>query len=239
MKININERAIKIVDQEILYTGNVKTYIIDIEYENPKIFEGFACYIVFTNNNVSRKEHIGPDFKVKIPSIVLEEEGDLIVGFFAVKKADDGTLERYSSEIDVLPIEQGAYDRHASTCEDLTPTLLENYTIEMEKLYDKYILELSNIFKNADELNEETKTLKLSIEQSEKNSKLSEINSKESEKNSKEYLEQLKDIANSIPYASFELNIDTGELYINSPEKFSNMGFELNDNGELEVEIGG
>lgn len=239
MKINIDERAIKIIDHEILYTGNVKTYIVDIEYENPKLFEEFACYIVFTNQNVSRKEHIGPDFKVKIPSIVLEEEGDLIIGFFAVRKANDGTLERYSSEIDILTVEQGAYNRHASTCEDLTPTLLEKYTIEMKKLYDKYILELSNVFKDANDLNVETKALKISIEESEKNAKLSEVNSKESEKNSKEYLEQLKDIANSIPYASFELNIDTGELTINSPERFGNMGFELNENGELEVEIGG
>lgn len=239
MKIRIDEREIEIIDVEVLYTGNARTYIVDIEFVTPEIFDGFDCNIVFTNGNVSRKEIIGPDMKVKIPAIVLEEEGDLIVGFFAIKKDDDCGLKRYSSEIDTIPIETGGYNRHASYTEDLTPTILEKYTIAMKQLYDEYISEFKELYNSSTELNNETKELKVSIEQSEENAKQSEKKSKESENKSKEYLDQVVDIAQSVPYAGFEINEETGELSIISPERFGNMGFELNEKGELEVEIGG
>ena len=40
-------------------------------------------------------------------------------------------------------------------------------------------------------------------------------------------------------FANFEVDVETGELQINTPERFENAGFSVNENGDLEVEISG
>ncbi|MGN1012309.1 MAG: hypothetical protein ACI4ON_00540 [Clostridia bacterium] len=104
-----------------------------------------------------------------------------------------------------------------------------------------------------DEVAEEVVNTKTDIEEiekrvsvSEQNAKTSETNAKTSEENAQfcakkleEYLDEVKNISNAITFANFEVDIETGELQVNTPEKFQNAGFSVNENGDLEVEISG
>ena len=133
MKILINIRNIKIIEKEKIYTGNVNTYIINVEYEDYNFFSEYNCYLTFKNNDLKKKVIIGPDLKVIIPFDVLSETGNLIIGFFAIKVDEKEKLIRYSSEIEVLPVEKGGFDEEASEPEELTPTILEKYLQEIKK----------------------------------------------------------------------------------------------------------
>ena len=44
-------------------------------------------------------------------------------------------------------------------------------------------------------------------------------------------------MANALVFATFDIDVDTGELYVNTAESLGNMGFEVNDEGDLLVEI--
>ena len=137
MKILINTRNIKIIEKEKIYTGNVNTYIINVEYEDYNFFSEYNCYLTFKNNDLKKKVIIGPDLKVIIPFDVLSETGNLIIGFFAIKVDEKEKLIRYSSEIEVLPVEKGGFDEEASEPEELTPTILEKYLQEMKNFYNE------------------------------------------------------------------------------------------------------
>ena len=69
--------------------------------------------------------------------------------------------------------------------------------------------------------------------------KKSEENAKKSEETAGEYLDEVKNISNAMTFANFEVDVETGELQINTPERFENAGFSVNENGDLEVEISG
>ncbi len=258
MKILIDKRILEIEQKQALYTGNINSYVVDIEFVND-IYDDYLVYIVFKNCSIKKKVLVQCN-KVIIPSEVLKEPGDLIVGFFAVKN-DNEKVIIYSSNIEMVSITNGGYDEEATYTEEITPTILEQYLQEMKEFYnesikeynDNALLETNKFNTNADNRKKEIDALALNIEEdkkavekiqekvelSEQNAKQSEKKSKESENKSKEYLDQVVDIAQSVPYAGFEINEETGELSIISPERFGNMGFELNEKGELEVEIGG
>ena len=151
MKILINIRNIKIIEKEKIYTGNVNTYIINVEYEDYNFFSEYNCYLTFKNNDLKKKVIIGPDLKVIIPFDVLSETGNLIIGFFAIKVDEKEKLIRYSSEIEVLPVEKGGFDEEASEPEELTPTILEKYLQEMKNFYNESLEEFNRNATNKTE----------------------------------------------------------------------------------------
>ena len=53
MKILINTRNIKIIEKEKIYTGNVNTYIINVEYEEDRIPETWDQYWNLEGCNVN------------------------------------------------------------------------------------------------------------------------------------------------------------------------------------------
>lgn len=261
MKILINTRNIKIIEKEKIYTGNVNTYIINVEYEDYNFFSEYNCYLTFKNNDLKKKVIIGPDLKVIIPFDVLSETGNLIIGFFAIKVDEKEKLIRYSSEIEVLPVEKGGFDEEASEPEELTPTILEKYLQEMKNFYNESLEEFNrnanekteNFNKNYENKKSEidkvaevvskdksaVEEMKKFVETSEANAKKSEENAKKSEETAGEYLDEVKNISNAMTFANFEVDVETGELQINTPERFENAGFSVNENGDLEVEISG
>ncbi len=214
MKILINEREIEILEKEILYTGNANSYLIDVEFTND-MYKDFLFYLTFKNNAIKKKVLLTPSNKAIIPFEVLENAGDLVIGFYATK--DDGNVVRYSSNIEILTVNNGAYDENATYTEELTPTILDQYLQEMRDFYEQskkqFEAEVTNstnefeananekietVNRVAEEVNaDKTKVenMKASVEQSEQNSKQSEINSKTSETKSKEYLEEVKNVS--------------------------------------------
>lgn len=255
MKILINTRNIKIIEKEKIYTGNVNTYIINVEYEDYNFFSEYNCYLTFKNNDLKKKVIIGPDLKVIIPFDVLSETGNLIIGFFAIKVDEKEKLIRYSSEIEVLPVEKGGFDEEASEPEGLTPTILEKYLQEMKNFYNESLEEYNNNATNKiEEFNKnyenkkseidkvaevvskdksDIEDMKKSVETSEDNAKKSEENAKKSEENAEKSYQASVDIATGLSLLAFYVDKDL-KLHVVSESELINQKFNLNKN-KLEV----
>ena len=255
MKILINTRNIKIIEKEKIYTGNVNTYIINVEYEDYNFFSEYNCYLTFKNNDLKKKVIIGPDLKVIIPFDVLSETGNLIIGFFAIKVDEKEKLIRYSSEIEVLPVEKGGFDEEASEPEELTPTILEKYLQEMKNFYNEslegyntnainkteefnknYENKKAEIDKVADEVSKDksaVEEMKKSVETYEDNAKKSEENAKKSEENAEKSYQASVDIATGLSLLAFYVD-ENLKLHVVSESELINQKFNLNKN-KLEV----
>lgn len=142
MKIVINNKHLEIKEKKMLSTGNVNTYIIDVEYDNT--YKGRQLIIYFKNNDVKKIAPVGPDDKVIVPHEVLKEVGTLFVGFYSHKSKDEVLIDRYSSNLDTLPVIEGAYDEDAEYSEELSPNIVEQYLQEMKEFYDKSFKEYNN-----------------------------------------------------------------------------------------------
>lgn len=98
--------------------------------------------------------------------------------------------------------------------------------------YENKKSEIDSVAKNVTEDKSAVSKMKNAVETLEQSARTSE-------ENAQEYLEEVKSISQSMSFATFEVDVESGELYINSPEKFGNMGFSINNDGNLEVEIDG
>ena len=232
MKILINTRNIKIIEKEKIYTGNVNTYIINVEYEDYNFFSEYNCYLTFKNNDLKKKVIIGPDLKVIIPFDVLSETGNLIIGFFAIKVDEKEKLIRYSSEIEVLPVEKGGFDEEASEPEELTPTILEKYLQEMKNFYNESLEKYNN---NANEKTEEfnknygnkkaeidkvaevVSKDKSAVEEMKKSVETSEGNAKKSEQSAQNSAKKASEIETNI--ISIQQDINASKSHIDSQKE--------------------
>lgn len=208
MKILIDKRILEIEQKQALYTGNINSYVVDIEFVND-IYDDYLVYIVFKNCSIKKKVLVQCN-KVIIPSEVLKEPGDLIVGFFAVKN-DNEKVIIYSSNIEMVSITNGGYDEEATYTEEITPTILEQYLQEMKEFYnesikeynDNALLETNKFNTNADNRKKEIDALALNIEEDKKavekiqeKVELSEQNAKESADNAKTSEQNAQNSAN-------------------------------------------
>ena len=260
MKIVIKNKYLEVKEvKELLVSHNVNTYQMDVDFNESYLNR--QLFIYFKNGNVKKFEVVGPDNKVNIPHEVLENIGKLYIGAFSPNEKDNTLLDRYCTNFDSIDVIEGAYDKDATPSEELTPTILEKYLQEMKNFYNESIEKYNN---NANEKTEEfnknyenkkseidkvaevvskdksdVEKMKKSIETSAANAQKSEENAKKSEETAGEYLDEVKNISNAMTFANFEVDVETGELQINTPERFENAGFTVNENGDLEVEISG
>lgn len=259
MKIVIEDKFLKIIDKEILRSGNVNSYKMSIEYDS--FYNDRVLMIYFKQDDIKKIVTVGPDNIIDIPHEVLENERDVYVGFYSPSPDGDRLKDRYCSNFDRLIVIEGAYDKDATPSEELTPTILEKYLQEMKNFYNESLEKYNNnanekieafdenyknkkseIDKVADEVSKDksdVEEMKKAVETSEANAKKSEENAKKSEETAGEYLYEVKNISNAMTFANFEVDVETGELQINTPERFENAGFSVNENGDLEVEISG
>ena len=173
MKIKIKNKIIEILDKELLITKNVNTYKIDIEIDDD-FKKCTNLYVVYKNENVIKKEIIGPDFKSTIPHEVLDKTGTLYMGFFGTYLDGDVLKERHVTNLDKLTIVEGSYYEEATNTEEIDATILEKYLAQMNLIYKTYLEELNKI-------STDVSNMKVAVETSEQNAKTSENNAKASE----------------------------------------------------------
>lgn len=231
MKILIDKRILEIEQKQALYTGNINSYVVDIEFVND-IYDDYLVYIVFKNCNIKKKVLVQCN-KVIIPSEVLKEPGDLIVGFFAVKN-DNEKVIIYSSNIEMVSINNGGYDEEATYTEEITPTILEQYLQEMKDFYlesineynenaiaetDKFNTNADNRKKEIDAVAKEVTQNKTNIEEiekrvsaSEQNAKTSETNAKTSESNAQNSLNKVTEIETNVTSTQEDINASKSHI---------------------------
>ena len=249
MKIKVDVNNVTITEKSDIHKGeyNVNKCIFEFssEYTKDLIYRAvFSCingsyYQLILNNECN------------IPDEVLKEKDvNIELGVYAFILNDDNELElRYSPKPTYFKVENGSY-KDADKTEVPSPTDYEkflnefnrNATNKTEEFNENYENKKSEIDKVAEVVSKDKsdiEEMKKSVETSEDNAKKSEENAKKSEETAGEYLDEVKNISNAMTFANFEVDVETGELQINTPERFENAGFTVNENGDLEVEISG
>ncbi|HJF41461.1 MAG TPA: hypothetical protein K8V91_11105 [[Clostridium] spiroforme] len=253
MKIVIEDKFLKIIDKEILRSGNVNSYKMSIEYDS--FYNDRVLMIYFKQDDIKKIVTVGPDNIIDIPHEVLENERDVYVGFYSPSPDGDRLKDRYCSNFDRLIVIEGAYDKDATPSEELTPTILEKYLQEMKNFYNESLEKYNN---NANEKTEafdenyknkkseidkvaevvskdksDIEEMKKAVETSEANAKTSEENAKKSEENAEKSYQASVDIATGLSLLAFYVDEDL-KLHVVSESELINQKFNLNKN-KLEV----
>lgn len=232
MKIIISDKKVKIIDKEKLRTGNVNTYLIDVEYSD--VYKDRALNLYFKNGDIKKIEQVGPNNVVKIPHEVLEKTGLLFIGIFSPNCKDNTLIDRYCSNLDTLEVIEGAYDKDATYTEELTPSILEQYLQEMKDFYlesineynenaiaetDKFNTNADNRKKEIDAVAKEVTQNKTNIEEiekrvsaSEQNAKASETNASTSEQNAQNSANKALEIENNITAIQEDINASKAHI---------------------------
>lgn len=150
MKLIIKNRLCLIEKKEVLLSGNVNTYFLEVEYDST--YDGRQLILYFKNDNVKKISPVSPNNIVTIPHEVLEKPGKLYVGIFSPNSKDGTLIDRYCSNFEDLKVIEGAYDKEATYTEEITPSLVEQYLQEMREFYNESLEEYNN---NADEKTKE------------------------------------------------------------------------------------
>lgn len=227
MKIIISDKKVKIIDKEKLRTGNVNTYLIDVEYSD--VYKDRALNLYFKNGDIKKIEQVGPNNVVKIPHEVLEKTGLLFIGIFSPNCKDNTLIDRYCSNLDTLEVTEGAYDKDATYTEELSPSILEQYLQEMKDFYNESIkeynenalLETNKFNTNADNRKKEIDAVALNVEEDKKAVEkiqeiveLSEQSAKESADNAKTSEQSAQNSLNKV--TEIETNVTSIQADINS-----------------------
>lgn len=251
MDINVSVNKICIANPDILNSGEAYIHKLKFnfseEYTPDLVYR--ACFTCLSGTFVSPILNN----ECEIPPEALEADGTIELGVYAYILQDETLEKRFSPEHLFLTINAGSY-REGLESEAPTPTEQEqwlnafnqNYlekmqsaNEEIEQAKDEAIEEIDKVAEVVSKDKSDIEEMKKSIETSEINAKTSEENAKTSEENAGEYLNEVKNISNAMTFANFEVDVETGELQINTLERFENAGFSVNENGDLEVEISG
>ena len=249
MKIKVDVNNVTIIEKSDIHKGeyNVNKCIFEFssEYTKDLIYRAvFSCingsyYQLILNNECNIPEEI-----------LREKDVNIELGVYAYILNDDNELElRYSPKPTYFRVENGSY-KDADKTEVPSPTDYEKFlnefnrnanekTEEFDENYENKKSEIDKVAEVVSKDKSDIEEMKKSVETSEDNAKKSEENAKKSEETAGEYLDEVKNISNAMTFANFEVDVETGELQINTPERFENAGFSVNENGDLEVEISG
>lgn len=157
-----------------------------------------------------------------------------------------------ASELITLIISEGAYKEGQEPSNLPTPTQWDLYVVEINRLLneanatkeecEKILTDLDELSKQAisemesikDEVNQTVEAFDKNAEE-----KLKDYNSnaEEKENNINDIAKDVRDMASAITFATFDVEPTTGELYVNSAESLGNMGFSVEKDGAMYVEI--
>lgn len=145
MKLIVNDKKeLNLVNPEVLKTGNVESYIVDLELDESYL--GFTTTLIFKNGTKLYKKILAEEqTSCTIPHEVLEDRGDLYIGLFAEKISEDKLEQRNSVNLVVLPVEQGSYVEDGEYTEPITPTILQEYLKQMADYFNTSKEELNDL----------------------------------------------------------------------------------------------
>lgn len=205
--------------------GNLWDYIQDNKYiikNSITKYQELEAYIWLTDTNKK-------DFRTR----------NFTLNFYCNKNADDlqpteEELDGFNTLITTLNLKIEEVKQLEENLIELDKTLQENEEARNQKVDEA----IKNIADLTDEYNKnaENKTSDFNLNAIQKTEDFND-NAKEKTDSLNNIADDIRDMANSLVFATFDIDVDTGELYVNTADSLGNMGFEVNDEGDLLVEI--
>lgn len=113
MKLLIDTKNVKIIDEEALTSGGFNDTILDVEFSNE--YKSLVTFITFNN---TKRMVIGN--KVNVPTL---EDGICQIGAYGIETVNDETILRYSPQPICIQIKRGSYNENLK--DPLLPTQSE------------------------------------------------------------------------------------------------------------------
>ena len=151
-----------------------------------------------------------------IPAEVLQERGNVIFGVYAYKIIEDKLELRYSPHPTYFDVSIGSYNSEAEESQEITPTQFEQY---MQALQNG----LKDVQTSLDEINEATDDANELVKDITKKLENGEFKGEKGDKG-------------DCNFATFEINLESGELEMNKTEDLL-LYFDINSDGYMEVII--
>ena len=205
--------------------GNLWDYIQDNKYiikNGITKYEEVEAYIWLTDDNKK-------DFRTR----------NFTLNFYCNENADDlqpseEEIDGFNTLITTLNLKIEEVKQLEENLIELDKTLQENEKARDEKV-NKAIENISDLTEEYN-INAENKTSDFNLNAIQKTEEFN-TNAKEKTDSLNNIADDIKDMANALFFATFDIDVDTGELYVNTADSLGNMGFEVNDEGDLLVEI--
>lgn len=253
-KFEVRERKISKLNQ-VTYAGesNVDTFHFDFDDEWKELEKTLVIIVDGTTYNVALLND-----EVVLPIEAYVDNKSITIGVFG--RNGDTVL---SSTLKDIWMTKGAYEIGKEPSNLPTPTQWDLYVAEINRLLNESKLTKEECERILAELKEfanqsilEINTLKEQVNQTvqefndnveektiafDKNSeeKLKNYNSvaEEKENNLNAIAEDVRDMASALTFATFDVEPTEGALYVNSAESLGNMGFSVENDGAMYVEI--
>ena len=215
MQIQVSKDNVSILNTDLTHVGEYNVDKLTFSFSQEYTDDLVKCAI-FTNNAGKSYQTSILNNECFIPAEVLQERGNVIFGVYAYKVIEDKLELRYSPHPTYFDVLLGSYNQDVEESQEITPSQFEQY---MQALNNG----LNQVQDSISELNQATDNA---------NDLVDEINQKlengdfKGEKGDK----------GDCNFATFEINLDTGELEMNKTEDLL-LDFDINSDGYMEVVI--
>jgi len=260
----INSGTINFYEVECEFSSewdNLAIKMILLSENNSAIALGFMDGKFIIPNTISGRYSIGfvgylieGETKTKqistilLPKILYKGAGDSTIEIVEEEVLEPTTWEQYvatiqaimNDTIDVRTDVYNKYDEYNLNAAAKTTEFNENYTIKKQAI-DDVCTNVQEIEDNVEQMQTYINTaIEEGLQDYNDNAiiKTTEFNDNYTVK--KAEIDNVKDVAtdlvSAVTFSTFFVNFDDGKLYIHTPEKLGNAGFNLNKNtGKLEV----
>ncbi|MBQ0112219.1 MAG: hypothetical protein KBT03_03725 [Bacteroidales bacterium] len=255
MRVLVGPHKIEIVKDEPVNEREININECYFEFDE-RIPRDFVKDVYFTFEGKTYKMTAIIDNKCNIPHEVLERPGDIELGVVAYKIASDGKETRFNPSPTWFNTWDGSLKDKAENSKPITPSEYEQFEEKLNegllKIEDKIIetneklVEVDNALDDVDQALIETdkaieltNNLDLDAVKEEKKTTVT-ITKKDKTKKIVEILDGEKGEKGDVGdfnFATFEIDISTGELIANKTENLELIDFAINKNGFLEVII--
>lgn len=224
MELVVRKQSLRVNDIVSLKTGNVETYTLNLNFGEE--YDDLAKVIVYITDKYTINQDVVNEATINIPAEALEHPTkEFAIGVFGYRVNENGEIveKRYSTNLVGIPVVEGSYNGKSPT--PPSPSAWERYIAEMRKIYNetKGIKDDTEVIKDETEvIKDETEAIKQDV--------ISLRDETEAIK------ETARDFVSAVTFTELEVTDDM-YLVVCNAESLGNMGFEINDNGELEVGI--
>lgn len=138
MKINVNVNDVKIIDRDLMNTGEYNVHNCNFIFTDE--FNGLEIKAVFKNKNGTYETSVVNN-QAKIPEEVLNIVGMVEIGVYAYTTENNTLILRYSPKPDRFFVDSGTYKEGISPVVDPTTTEFEQLQSRVATIEGNYITE--------------------------------------------------------------------------------------------------
>lgn len=133
MNINVSSKNISIEKKEIIKTGNLESYEVNVTASEE--YEKCACFVVIKYDDERFKIPV-IDGKIKLPILLkVPEDKKIYIGFYGAYFENDEVKEINSANFDYLTVVEGSFKKGIPTQEEISTGILDRYLQAMKEFY--------------------------------------------------------------------------------------------------------